>query len=415
MCSVDSGLRCWEAITQAASEDAPSQRRGWRGVLSFSFEVGARQGRGTLPCESLPGVRAPNTINLKEGAEPPWGPIYQMSAHQLNELDKYLKNMMAEGKIADSESPYGAPILFVPKPDGSLRLWVDYRNLNTLTILNKDPLGLMDELRDPIAAGNVFTKLDLKDRYHPIPMRKGDEHKTAFRTRYGQYQSKVMPFGLVHAPAMFQIMMNKMLREFLDHGVVHSLDDILIYSKNMDDHIKLVQKVLDRLEQEDLAVSLKKSVFHQEELEFLGYIVKTSGVTMSDRIFKIVQHWAHPRSVKEVQIFIGFANFYRRCIKDLSHVCKPITEMLKGNQKDFCWGRELEEVFEELKKWFKTAPILSHCYAGRRTVFETDASHFAPGCVLSQYKGRRLDPVAFHSPQLNTAERNSEIHDKELL
>jgi len=245
-----------------------------------------------------------HAINLKEGAEPPRGPIYPMSAHQLNELDKYLKKIMAEGKIGDSKSPYGAPILFVPKPDGSLRLCVDYRNLNKLTILNKYPLPLMDELRDRVAGAKVFTKLDLTDGYHLIRMRKGDEYKTAFRTRYGQYEYKVMPFGLVNAPATFQTMMNKILREFLDHGVVVYLDDVLRYSENMDDHIKLVQKVIDRLEQHDLAISLKKLVFHQDEVEFLGYIVRTSGVTMSDRKVKSVQDWAHAKSVKEVQIFI---------------------------------------------------------------------------------------------------------------
>ena len=224
-----------------------------------------------------------HAIDLKEGAEPPWGPIYPMSAYQLNQLDKYLKEMLAQGKITDSKSPYGAPILFVPKPDGSLRLCVDYRNLNKLTILNKYPLPLMDELRDRVAGAKVFTKLDLKDRYHLIRIRKGDEPKTAFRTRYGQFEYKVMPFGLVNAPATFQAMMNKILREFLDNGVVVYLDDILIYSDTMENHIELVQKVLDRLERHDLAVSLKKSVFHKEEVEFLGYIVKTTGVTMSER------------------------------------------------------------------------------------------------------------------------------------
>jgi len=213
-----------------------------------------------------------------------------MSAHQLNELDEYLKKIRAEGKITNSESPYGAPILFVPKPDGSLRLCVDYRNLNKLTILNKYPLPLMDKPRDCVAGAKVFTKLDLKDGYHLIRMRKGDEHKTAFRTRYAQYEYKVMPFGLVNAPATFQKMMNKILTEFLDHRVVGYLDDILIYSENMDDHIKLVQKVLDRLEQHDWAVLLKKSVFHQEEVEFVGYIVKTSGVTMSNRKVKNIQN-----------------------------------------------------------------------------------------------------------------------------
>jgi len=356
-----------------------------------------------------------HAITLKEGPEPPWGPIYPMSAHQLNQLDKYLKRIMAEGKMADCESPYGVPILFVPKPDGSLRLCVDYRNLNKLTILNKYPLPLMDELRDCVAGAKVLMKLDLKDVYLVIGMRKGDEHETAFRPRYGQYEYKVMPFGLVNAPATFQTMMNKILMEFLDHGVVVYLDNILIYFANMDNHIKLVQKVLDRLEQHDLAVSLKRSVFHQVEVEFLGFIVKTTGVTMSDRNVKSVQNWAHPRSVKEVQIFIAFANFYRRFIKDFSKVCKPITETLKENPKCFHWGREQEEAFEELKRRFTTAPILSHFYPGRKTVVETDASDFALGCVLSQYQGRRLYPVGFDSRKRNCTERNYEIHDKELL
>jgi len=224
-----------------------------------------------------------------------------------------------------------------------------------------------------------------------------------------------MPFELVNAPGPFQTMMNKILSEFLDHGVVVYLDDILIYFGNMEDHIKLIQKVLDRLEQHDLAVSLKKSVFHQEEVEFLGYIVKTSGVTMSDRKVKSVQNWAHPRLVKEVQICIGFANFYRRFIKDFSKVCKPITETFKDSPKDCHWGREQEEAFAELKKRFTTAPILSYFYPGRKTVVEIYARDFPLGCVLSQYQGRRLHPVDFNSRKLNSAESNYEIHDKELL
>jgi len=184
-----------------------------------------------------------------------------------------LIKMLAQGKIVCSESPYGAPILLVPKHDGSLRLCINYRNLNKLTILNKYPLPLMDELRDRVDGANVFTKLDRKDGYPLIRMRKGDEHQRAFRTRYGQYEYKVMPCGHVNAPATFQTMMNKILREFLDHGIVIYLDNILIYLENMEEYIKLVQQVLDWLEQHYLAVSVKKSVFHQEQGEFLGYIL----------------------------------------------------------------------------------------------------------------------------------------------
>ena len=193
------------------------------------------------------------------------------------------------------------------------------------------------------------------------------------------------------------------------------LEDILIYSENMEANINLVQDVLDQLAQHDLAVSFNKLVFHQEELEFLVYIVKTSGVTMSDRKVKSVQNWAHPRSVKGVQIFIGFANLCRQFIKDFSRVRKPITKMLKGNPKDFQWGREQEVAFEEPERRFTMAPILWHFYPGRKRVVETDMSHFVLRCVLSQYQGRRLHPVAFHSRKLNSTKRNYDIHNKDLL
>jgi len=152
-----------------------------------------------------------HSIDLKDGATPPWGPLYPMSAYQLEELNKYLHKMLAEGKIVHSKSPAGAPILFVPKPDGRLRLCVDYHQLNKLTILNKYPLPLMTELRERVAGTTIFTKLDLKDGYHLIRIKKGDELKTALRTQYGHYEYKVMPFGLVNAPATFQAMMNTIL------------------------------------------------------------------------------------------------------------------------------------------------------------------------------------------------------------
>jgi len=174
----------------------------------------------------------------------------------------------------------------------------------------------MGELKDRAAGAKIFTELDLKDGYHLLRIREGDEWKTAFRTRYGHFEYKVMPFGHVNAPATFQAMMNKISREFLDHGVVISLDDILIYSETEEEHIELVKKVLARIEEHQLAVSVTKSVFHVKSVEFLGYIVGIDGGTMSERKVESVMNWRAPRAVKEVQIFICFANFYRRFIKD---------------------------------------------------------------------------------------------------
>jgi len=170
--------------------------------------------------------------------------------------------MLKQGKISPSKSPAGVSILFVPKPDGRLRFVVDYRGLNKITVHNKYPIPLMTELRDQVRDAQIFTKLDLKDGFYLIGIQKGDEWKIAFRTRYGHYQYRVMPFGLVNAPATFQTMMNKILREFLDQGVVVYIDDILNYSETVEEHILLVQKVLQQLREYRMAISLEKSVFH---------------------------------------------------------------------------------------------------------------------------------------------------------
>ena len=282
--------------------------------------------------EKLAGRRTfDHAIDLVPGGIPPWGPIYPMSAHQLDLLDKYLKKMLQQGTISESKSVAGAPISFVPTQDGSLRLCVDYQQLNKLTIANKYPLLIMTELRDRVARAKIVTKLDLKDGYHVSRIKEGDEWKTALRTRYRHYEYKVMPFGLVNAPATFRAMMNTILRDFLDHRVVDYLDNILIYSENEEEPIALVKKVLAQLEEYDLAVSATKSVFHANEVEFLGYIVAVDGITMSERKVPCITDWKHPRSVKEVQIFIRFANFYRRFIKDFSKIWKRISETLKGD------------------------------------------------------------------------------------
>ena len=358
-----------------------------------------------------------HAIDLKEGATPPWGPIYPMSAYQPVELNKYMCKMLAEGKIVHSKSPAGAFILFVPKPEGRLRLCVDYRQLNKLTILNKYLLPLMTELGERVAGATVFTKPDLKDGYHLIRIRKGDEWKTPFRTRYVHYEYKVMPLGLVNAPATFRAMMNTILREFLDHGVVVYLDDILIYSKSLEDHKALIKQVLGRLERHDLAISLNTLVFHVDTVEFLRYIVGKDRVTMSKKKVESILSWKAPRSVKHFPNFIGFGHFYRRFIENFSKVCKPITDTLKtkGDKRLWSWGLEQDRALNELNQRFTSAHILAHFYPDRKTVIETDASDFALGCLLSQYLGKRLHPVAFHSRKLNNAELNYEIHDKELL
>jgi len=355
---------------------------------------------------------------VSQGATAPWGPIYPLSEIELQTLREWLKEMEKTGKIKRSTSPAGSPILFVPKPNGrGLRLCVDYRGLNAVTIPNRYPLPLMQELQDRVQGAQWFTKMDLKNGFNLIRIREGDEWKTAFRTRYGLYKFQVMPFGLTNAPSTFQDMMNHILSDVLDVGVLAYMDDILIYAKTEEEHDRLVKEVLRKLQQNWLAVSPEKCVWKAKEVEFLGYIIGRDGIKMSTGKVEAVLSWKTPNSLTEVQSFLGFANFYRRFIKDYSRVARPLTELTKKEiGKNWSWNEEAGAAFRELKHRFTTAPILAHFDPTRPVIMETDASDFAIEAVLSQRdEENRLHPVAFHSRKFSPAEINYEIHDKELL
>jgi len=274
----------------------------------------------------------------------------------------------------------------------------------------------MQELQDRIQGAQWFTKMDLKNGFNLIRIREGDEWKTAFRTRYGLYEFKVMPFGLTNAPSTFQDMMNHVLSDILDVGVLAYMDDILVYGKTQEEHDALVKDVLERLRKNGLAVLPEKCTWSAQEVEFLGYVIGRKGVEMSPGKIEAVLAWETPRSVTEVQSFLGFANFYRRFIQDYSRVARPLTELTRKTDKEWSWTPEAGKAFQELKERFTSAPILAHFDAQQPEVIETDASDFTIGAVLSQRDDKgRLHPVAFHSRKFQPAEINYEIHDKELL
>ena len=355
-------------------------------------------------------------IELKEGATAPWGPIYPLSEAELQTLREWLKEMEKTGKIKRSTSPAGSPILFVPKPNGrGLRLYVDYRGLTAITIPNRYPLPLMQQLQDRVQGAQWFTKMDLKNGFNLIRIREGDEWKTAFRTRYGLYEFQVMPFGLMNAPSSFQDMMNHVLSDVLDVGVLAYMDDILVYAKTEEEHDRLVKKVLERLQHNGLAISPEKCIWKAEEVEFLGYVIGRNGFRVSQDKVEAILSWQQPTSLTETQSFLGFANFYRRFIQDYSKVEHPLTELTKRTEK-WSWNPEAEAAFQELKNWFTQAPILAHFDPTRPVILETNASDFAIGAVLSQRDDdNRLHSVAFHSRKFQPAEINYDIHDKELL
>ena len=358
-----------------------------------------------------------HAIEIDEGKEPPYGPLYNLSERELSVLREYIATNLENGRIQHSNSPAGAPILFVPKKDGGLRLCVDYRGLNAVTVKDRCPLPLVNETLDRLSGARYYTALDLKDAYYRIRIKPGDEWKTAFRTRYGHFEYLVMPFGMANAPATFQAYINKALAGLLDEICVVYLDDILIYthSEDLEAHWRAVRAVLARLKQHDLYANLAKCSFATQEVEFLGFLVGTTGVSPDPNRIDAIRGWPVPTNLKELQSFLGFANFYRRFVAGYAGVTVPLTELLKGSQA-FQWNARAQAGFDELKTRFTSAPILRHFNPALPIRIETDASQFAIAAILSQrFEDDQWHPVAFVSRKLQSAERNWEVYDQELL
>ena len=355
-----------------------------------------------------------HSIPLMPNSTPPYGPIYSLSPVELEALSQYLKENLEKGFIRPSNSPAGAPILFVKKKDGSLRMCVDYRGLNNITVKNRYPLPLIHEMLDRLVGAHYFTKLDLRGAYNLVRIKEGEEWKTAFRTRYGHFEFMVMPFGLTNAPATFQALMNDTLRECLDIFAIVYLDDILIYSTTLEEHVKHVNQVLEKLEKRGLYVNSEKSSFHQSVIDFLGYRISSNGFSMDPSKITALLSWPVPSSVKEVQSFLGFANFYRRFVANYAKIAQPLTHLLRKNVA-FHIDERVVTAFTTLKNLFSSAPILCHFDATLPIVLETDASDFAIGAVLSQTSEKGLLPVAYYSRKLSAAEQNYPIYDKEML
>ncbi|KAJ1208422.1 hypothetical protein NDU88_003808 [Pleurodeles waltl] len=247
-------------------------------------------------------------------------------------------------------------------------------------------------------------------------MREGDEWKTAFKTRYGLFEYTVMPFGLCNAPAAFQFFLNDVLREYLGIFAIVYIDDILIYSDNENEHVQHVKKILAALRKHHLYCKLTKCEFHVTTVEFLGVIFTPQCMVMAEKKVKAVSDWPTPKTVRDVQCFLGFANFYRRFINHFSQTVAPITKLLRKKEK-FVWSPEADQAFSTLKEAFSTAPVLTHPDANQPFILEADASDIAIGAVLSQRNKDtgQLHPVAYMSRKLNEAEQNYVIAEKELL
>ncbi|KAK3512082.1 hypothetical protein QTP70_030361 [Hemibagrus guttatus] len=356
-------------------------------------------------------------IDLIPGEPVPRGRIYSLSIPEEKAMEEYIKEALSQGNIRPSTSPAASSFFFVAKKDGGLRPCIDYRALNKITVKFRYPLPLVPSALEHLRGATVFTKLDLRSAYNLIRIREGDKWKTAFVTPTGHYEYLVMPYGLVNAPSVFQDFMPEVPRKFLHKSVLVYIDDILIYSRSMADHRRHVVEVLQHLRDYRLFLKAEKCVFHQSSVQFLGYIIDRSGVHMGERKVAVVRNWPIPTSVKDLQRFLGFANFYRWFIQGYSSITNPLTSLLRNKPKSLTWTPATTQAFDKLKTAFTTAPLLVHPDPKLPFIVEVDASTTRVGVVLSQQQGnpRKLHPCAFFSRKLSPVEVNYDIGNQELL
>ncbi|GJY79777.1 putative reverse transcriptase domain-containing protein [Tanacetum coccineum] len=271
--------------------------------------------------DDLPGLPPPRQvefrIELVPGAAPVARAPYRLAPSELKELSDQLKELLEKGFIRPSSSPWGAPVLFVKKKDGSFRMCIDYRELNKLTVKNRYPLPRIDDLFDQLQGSSIYSKIDLRSGYHQLRIREEDIPITAFRTRYGHYEFQVMPFGLTNAPAVFMDLMNRVCKPYLDKFVIVFIDDILIYSKNKEEHEEHLKIILELLKKEQLYAKFSKCDFWLESVQFLGHVINNKGVHVDPAKVEAIRNWSAPTTPKEVRQFLGTENVVVYC--DASH------------------------------------------------------------------------------------------------
>jgi hypothetical protein len=363
--------------------------------------------------DDLPGMPPERDIEFIIELQPGTTPIskrpYRMPPNELAELKIQLQDLLDKGYIRPSASPWGFPALFMKKKDNSLRLYVNYRPLNAVTIKNKYPLPRIDILFDQLAGAKVFSNIDLRSGYHQIKIRPSDIQKTAFSTRYGLYEYLVMSFGLTNAPAYFMYLMNSVFMQELDKFVAVFIADILIYSKNPEDHANHLHIVLQRLRDHHLYAKFSKCEFWQDTVKFLGHTISSDGIFIDPSKVQEVLDWKPPTSVYQIRSFLGLAGYYRRFIPDFSKIAKPMTELLKKGVK-FSWDQKCEDAFHTLRAHLTTAPVLAQPDVSKPFDIYCDASGIGLGYVLMQ--DNRV--IAYASRALRTHEQNYPTHDLEL-
>ncbi|UYV66998.1 hypothetical protein LAZ67_4003622, partial [Cordylochernes scorpioides] len=339
---------------------------------------------------------------------------YRVSKREREIMQKEVDTMLERKVIQPSESPWSAPVVLVKKKDGTWRFCVDFRRLNHITKKDVYPLPRIDDVLDHLSSARYYSTMDLKTGYWQVEVDERDREKTAFVTPDGLYEFMVIPFGLCNAPATFERMMDNVLMGLKWNICLCYLDDIVVYSDTFEEHLERLSKVLSCLQQAGLTINQDKCLFGSTRIKILGHVVDKDGIQPDSEKVEAIKKFPVPKSVCDIQSYLGLCSYYRRFIKNFSKIAAPLQILLKKDQK-FIWTQEQKDSFESLKKALMQKPVLGHFKESAITKLHTDASSYGLGAVLVQIQENQENPIAYASRTLSKAEKNYSTTERECL
>ena len=397
--------RLWEEVPADVSED--ERRRIRELVLSYrtTFSLSEKDHGFTSVIQ--------HEIDTQQ-EKPVRQPLRRQPLSMLPEIDRQVEDMLKQGIVEPSMSEWASNVVMVKKKDGSMRFCIDYRQLNLKTRKDAHPLPLIRESLDTLGGARWYSTFDLRSGYHQMALHPRDKHKTGFVTRRGSFQFKVLPFGLCNSPASFCRLMNLVLTGLNYDICLVYLDDIIVFSRDVETHMQRLEMVFRRLQEYNLKLKPSKCHLLQQRVLFLGHVLSEEGVATDPSKIKAVEEWVVPRNLRQVRSFIGLCSYYRRFIHDFAVVAQPLHFLTRKNVP-FCWTDECQQAFEELKRRLVSSPILALPADEGQYILDTDASAYAIGAVLSQVQEGQEKVISYASRLLSTAERNYNVTRRELL
>ena len=366
-----------------------------------------------LSGEKLGGTNvSEHKILLEPDAKPFFIPNYRLPISRREVIEEMVKEMKADGIVRDSKSPYNSPLLLVPKKDNTWRLVVDFRKLNQQTIPDRFPMPVINDVLAQLGGAKIFTSLDLLSGYWQIPLAEESKHLTAFSTHQAHLEFNCMPFGLMAAPLTF----SRVMLQVLGHikNVYIYLDDIIIFSEDLESHLKTLGEVLECFERAGLKIKFGKCQFLQKELDYLGHKINEHGIMMQGGKIKAMLEYPAPNNIKALRRFLGMIGYYRPFIQNFSTIAHPLTELLK-KENNFYWGKEEEEAFMKLKNCLTKEPILVYPDFKQEFFLATDASSTGLGAVLMQKRKGRMRVISYASRVMNDTEKRYSTTERECL